>query len=270
MLEKFLSEKNISIEEIKKLFPDLAELIQSYQDIFGAEGFADDVDKIGREIVSLLKDRESQIDTFVQSRPAFTETEITETSETPASTLSEDVYIDLGLEESPVPEIEIDLGDESMGSPKVEVIGHRFSQVDFKQDMFLKILAAMGMDFHPKINKENDADNLYYWMLDDKNYFLTYGMPFDAKVDVFAIGDEKMSDIIRSKVNYSSVEDVYDAPDIEGLTDAITVEDKDPITGMTFRQVNETIQDLFKIDSMPKLMTLLDLSRKFGCGCGHI
>lgn len=272
MLEKYLAEKNISISELQKLFPDIAELMQNYQDISGAPGFEDEVNKIGKEIISLLKDRESQIESFVKSRssaPESTETEISADAE--ESFLGDDFQIDLGDETTkPAAEhdVVIDLG-EGLESLKVEVAGQKFTDVDFKQDIFLKILSAFGMDFHPKI--KTGEDNIYYWVLDDKNYFVTYGMPFDSKIDVEAIGDDKMSNIIKSKVNYKTIEEITSAPGLDGLTDAITVEDKEPITGMTFRQVNESVDELFKIDSMPKLMTLLELSiRKFGCGCGSI
>lgn len=270
MLEKYLSEKNISIEEIKKLFPDLAELIQSYQDIYGAEGFQSEVDKIGREIISLLKDRESQIDDFVKSRKSLPVTETSEESETESEDdflLGDDIVIDLGDEAKAEPEVEIKIDD---GIPhELEVIGNKFEGVEFKQDMFLKILSAVGMEFNPKVKP---GTSYYFWMKDDNNYFITDGMPFDAKVDVWAIGDEKLSNIIQSKANYVSKEDVNSPPvETGGITeDAVTAEDKEPITGMTFRQVDEAVGDLFNIQNMSQLVTLLDLSRKYGCGCGSI
>lgn len=305
MLEKYLSEKNVSLNEIQNLFPDLNEILSSYSDIAGAEGFELEVDKIGREIVSMLKDRESQIDSYLESRPfslepsAAEETITAETDveepeitseksgelmpdieisgepsflgseeiemgdiepETPATTVAETLA---EIEEAPEDKIETEIA-----SPEIKMIGIKFTGANFQQDMWLKILSVMGMDFSPKAASWNEGK--IYWVLNDSNYFITDGMPFNTKVDVWAVGD-KMTDIIQSKVSYESKEDISDAPDTKDLEDIVSIEDKEPITGLTFKQVNESVLELFKVDSAAKLMTLLELGkRKFECGCGHI
>lgn len=303
MLEKYLSEKNVSLNEIQNLFPDLNEILSSYSDIAGAEGFESEVDKIGREIVSMLKDRESQIDTYLESRPfslepSAVEETITADVEEPEikSEKSGEFMPDIEISGEPsfLGSEEIDLGIEpettsenvaaetlaeieeapedkietEIASPQIKMIGIKFTGANFQQDMWLKILSVMGMDFSPKAASWNEGR--IYWMLNDSNYFITDGMPFNKKVDVWAVG-EKMTDIIQSKVSYESKEDISAAPDTKDLEDIVSIEDKEPITGLTFKQVNESVLELFKVDSAAKLMTLLELGkRKFECGCGHI
>lgn len=308
MLEKYLSEKNVSLNEIQNLFPDLNEILSSYSDIAGAEGFELEVDKIGREIVSMLKERESQIDSYLESRPfslepssaveetitAETDVEEPEIKSEKSGELMPDIEISgesfLGSEEiemgdiAPEPETtaataatetlaEIEEAPEDkieteIASPEIKMIGIKFTGANFQQDMFLKILSVMGMDFSPKAASWNEGK--IYWVLNDSNYFITDGMPFNKKVDVWAVG-EKMTDIIQSKVSYESKEEISDAPDTKDLEDIVYIEDKEPITGLTFKQVDESVLELFKVDSAAKLMTLLELGRrKFECGCGHI
>lgn len=253
MLEKYLSEKNISVEDIKNLFPDLAELIQSYSDTrdAGDPSFEDELSQIESGIMEKLKEREEQIDALMLSKAS----------------------VSTGENEESIFEIEIeDAGPVS----ESQTVGYKFSDVEFTKDGFLKLISILGIDFQPKI-KEGMEDK-FFWLIDNQNYIITTAMPFDSKVDVYVIGDDRNRDNIYNAVqaksnSYGTKEQLteIDGLEADGLTNYVSPEFVEPITKMHFKQLDEAVIDLFKIDSATKLVTLLELSvRKFGCGCGHI
>jgi hypothetical protein len=259
MLDKYLEEKgNVAISELQTWFPDLAELLQSYTDLKDSAdpSFKEELDAIESEITSQLKERDAQIDEFALQRTSI-------------SAPGEESIIDIDVEEIDV-------------TPESQPIGYHFTEVEFTKDSFLKLLSILGIDFQPKVKSDGSAEDKFFWLLDEVNYIITVGMPFGNKIDLYVFGDDREREnyytAIQSKASsYGTKSGVIEAnvtPDLtsDNLQNFVSPDFVEPMTGMQFKHVDDAVIDLFKIDSAPKLLALLELStgKKYGCGCGSV
>jgi len=264
-LEKYLSDKGITIDDIQSKYPDLASLTEKYFSISQAgDDYADELSEIGSEIMEKLSEK----DISPKKEDVVAESE--SSSEEPIELPSE--LMDLPEENTATTEELAGLEDLPLEIAERKIVGIYFKGAEFTRDGFMKILSFLGIGYRWK-----EKGKQKFWVIDENNYLVTDENPFAEKTDLYVVTDEAsregITSIVQSKsLSYDEKADLYDAPLLSGTEEGVTSDDKELVTGIPYKLIDETIQDLFRIESMPELVTLMELStgKKYACGCGHI
>lgn len=276
MLEQYLNEKGITIADISAKYPELAALAEKYINIslLGSDEYQSELDEIGNEILLKISEKteSGEITSPKQEVAETTSPEeqvilenIEPLSESENIIFGNDDIILEGIEEVPLTQI--------VKNP----IGYFFDGIEFSRDGFMKVLSFLGISY--RWRETEDDPNKKYWIIDENNYLITIGEnPFTDRGDLYIVAEpvkkEEILAIVQSKsLGYNEKTEITTAPSLSlAVKDVITSDDKELVTGIPYKLVDETIQDLYRIESMPELITLMELSRgkKYACGCGHI
>lgn len=281
MLEKYLTEKGITIADISAKYPDLASLAEKYISIsaLGDDEYKTELEEIGNEILEKIKEKEAEIKVPVKEEPVKEEP-VKEPVKPPPPEVPEEPA-EVPVTEIPeiieLPEvIPMEALEEAPVVEEKKPLGYFYKNIEFSRDGFMKVLTFLNIGCIWKEKESNEKQK--FWIIDDKNYLITEGEnPFAGKVDLYAVAEpqrrDEITSVIQSKsIGYDEKYEITTAPDLSGLKMGVTTDDKEPITNLSYAKISETIKDLYRVESTPELVTLMELSagKKYACGCGHI
>lgn len=177
-----------------------------------------------------------------------------------------------------LPEIEVP----DILSVKEEIkktVGYNIIEAKITPHIWMKILALSAIDYKPKIKPMSDIQygGAYFW-IGDKAYIVTNVNPFEKKevIDMYIYADnntilENIYSIVQSKIlGYKIKQPVQFLIPSDNLNDFATPDSNEPLTNIPYKLIDETVFEIWKLQSREELSELISLSKKYGCGCGSI
>jgi hypothetical protein len=283
MLKKFLANYGITLADLKNIFSDYSTLFDTYEDLkFKVEGgeteYAGQMAEIEQQIVNALRQsrNEFRIIEYVKEHP-IEERKEEEKEEKPAKKKAkkEEVEEEVLVEEIPIEEEVVEEVTEAEPAKDQKAIVELHNANFGEAYNFLKVLSLLNASYKWKVG----ADPVYFfWDIDGESYIITEGNPLtndDASANKIAIisPDANKTKAIQYLISAKtiSVDSAKDTPSFQNIEDGVydikTAEDAvkssfpEPVTKITYSKLDDAVKDLFKFDSLAKLLTLFAIKK---------
>jgi len=299
MIEQYLQKIGVTAPIIYRLFPDIEDDVRNYFEIkkMGDEDYKDEVERLSESIIEKLKNGDSIIQEYLSNPfPIEEETSVQEIS--PEISAGEE-EIELRME-IPDVELQMEVPDESESSTEeslemsdipsednqteteseIEETSKGFSVYNAQLTplLWMKILALSGTDYKYKINPTRTTKNkLYYWIGEDF-YLVTTENPLEGDVtsDVHIFSEEdKTLDYVSALVLSRAIANTSKgkskkAYSLKDLASGVTTDSEEPVTKIAYKLLDESVEDIWKLETIEELQELISLSKKYRCGCGSV